>query len=133
MKYLLDTNTCIRFINGRAPKLRDAFLQKTEADIFISSITKAEMFYGSAKSQTPEISRAKQEQFFKRFVSLSFDEKAAYIYGTLRAELEQQGTPIGSYDMLIAAIALANDLVLVTHNVGEFSRIKELKIEDWEI
>ncbi len=133
MKYLLDTNICIRFINGRAPQLRQKFLEMNDDDIVVSAITKAEMFYGSAKSQTPAISRIKQDSFLDRFVSLPFDDKAADVYGPIRAELERMGKPIGQLDMLIAAIALAYNLVLVTHNVREFGRIKGLMVEDWEI
>jgi tRNA(fMet)-specific endonuclease VapC len=133
MIYLLDTNTCIRFINGRVPNLRSKFLTLNDGEIVVSAITKAEMFYGSAKSQTPEISRAKQESFFYRFASLPFDDQAATAYGPMRAELERLGTLVGIHDMLIAAIALANDLIIVTHNVKEFQRIKGLKIEDWEV
>lgn len=133
MKYLLDTNTCIRFINGRAPKIRERFLLVSEDEIVISSISKAEMYYGSAKSQTPEISRAKQDSFFNRFTSISFSDQAAEFYGTIRAGLERKGKPIGQNDMLIAAIALANNLVLVTHNISEFERVPNLTLEDWEV
>lgn len=132
MRYLLDTNACIRYINGRAPKLRERFLTVGDGDIAVCSITKAELFYGSAKSQTPEISRAKQDRFLRRLVSLPFDDAAADIYGYLRLNLERQGTPIGRYDMLIASVALVHDLILVTHNVREFARITGLRIEDWE-
>jgi len=133
MKYLLDTSTCIRYINGRAPKLREKFLTVSEDDIAVCTIVKAEMFYGSAKSQTPEVSLRKQQVFLDRFACLNFDNAAAAVYGPMRARLEQQGTPIGSYDMLIAAIAVASKLILVTHNSAEFSRITGLQIEDWEI
>ena len=122
MKYLLDTNTCIRYINGRAPSIREHMQTNLDADIAISTVTKGEMFAGSAKSQTPERSRAAQDAFFIRFASLTFDEAA----------LEIAGTPIGSYDMQIAAIALVHGLIVITHNTREFSRIAGLQIEDWE-
>lgn len=133
MTYLLDTNACIRYINGRAPQLRVKLAQVSRQIIYVSTITKAEMFYGSAKSQTPEQSLKKQIEFLETVQSITFDESAAKIYGSMRVALERKGTPIGQHDMLIAAIALANDLILVTHNVGEFSRVEELKLEDWEI
>ena len=72
------------------------------------------------------------EILFTDFVSFPFDGEAAKIFGDLRADLARKGTPIGPYDMQIAAIALANDCILVTHNTGEFSRIAGLKLEDWE-
>ena len=132
MKYLLDTNACIRYINGRSPKLRARLSSTPHRDVAVSTITKAEMFYGSAKSQTPQRSREKQIEFLTTLITLPFDDMAAIAYGPLRADLERKGTPIDQYDMLIAAVALANDLILVTHNVDEFGRIIELKIEDWE-
>lgn len=132
MKYLLDTNTCIRYLNGRAPKIRDHFRGVPDTEIAISAITQGEMFFGSAKSQSPQLSRARQDAFFSRFVSLSFDRVAAHVFGEIRAYLEQAGTPIGPYDMQIAAIAIVHDLIVVTHNIKEFGRIDWLKIEDWE-
>jgi tRNA(fMet)-specific endonuclease VapC len=90
------------------------------------------MFAGAGKSNTPEKTLSKQREFFDQFVSLPFDDAVATIYGPMRAKLETAGTPIGALDMLIASIALANDLILVTHNTSEFSRIQGLKLEDWE-
>jgi tRNA(fMet)-specific endonuclease VapC len=132
MKYLLDTNTCIRFINGRAPQIRVHMAAIQDTDIVISAVTKGEMYAGSAKSQTPQQSRTKQDAFFVRFVSLPFDDAAAQEFGRIRAHLESQGTPIGPYDMQIAAIAVVHGLIVVTHNTKEFGRIPWLTIEDWE-
>ena len=70
--------------------------------------------------------------FFNRFISLPFDDTAAEIYGRIRSRLEKVGTPIGPNDLLIAAIAVANQITLITHNTAEFGRIEDLKIEDWE-
>jgi len=72
------------------------------------------------------------KRFFDAFISLPFDDRSAAVYGDIRAKLERQGTPIGPNDLMIAAIALANDLILVTHNLREFERIDNLKYEDWE-
>jgi tRNA(fMet)-specific endonuclease VapC len=132
MKYLLDTNTCIRFINGRAPKIRVRLLAINDTDIAISTIVQAEMYTGSAKSQSPEKSRAVQDEFFKQFTRLPFDETSAHIYGEIRAYLERRGTPIGGNDLLIAATAIAHNLILVTHNIREFERVPNLRLEDWE-
>ncbi len=133
MKYLLDTNTCIRFINGRAPQIRQKMLTINASEIGISVIVQAEMYAGSAKSQTPEHSRQVQQEFFERFAIVLFDEKAALVYGDIRASLEKQGTPIGGNDLLIAASAIAHDLILVSHNTREFGRVHGLKLEDWEV
>ena len=104
-----------------------------DSDIAVCTVTMGEMYAGSAKSQTPERSRALQDAFFIRFASLNFDEAAADAFGQIRAELESAGTPIGPYDMQIAGIAQVHGLIVVTHNVKEFSRIAGLVVEDWEI
>ena len=85
------------------------------------------------KSNDPAQTRAKQQAFLVQFVSLPFDDDAAEVYAIIRARLEAQGTPIGPYDLQIAAIALANNLILVTHNTREFSRVPGLLLEDWEL
>lgn len=133
MKYLLDTNVCVRYLNRRSPALVQRVISTPKDKIVVSTVTQGEMFYGSAKSQTPERSRERQQEFFALFRILPFDEAAALIYGDVRARLEKAGTPIGLHDVQIAAIALANSLMLVTHNTGEFSRIPDLQLEDWEI
>ena len=132
MKYLLDTNACIRYINGRAPRLRTKLATIARTEIAVSIISKAEMYYGSAKSQTPERSREKQVEFLQTIATLPFDELSAVEYGRLRRDLEMAGTPIGGNDMLIAASAIAHQLILVTHNTSEFGRIRALVVEDWE-
>lgn len=132
MKYLLDTNACIRFINGRAPRLRAKMATISRSEIAVSIISKAELYYGSAKSQTPERSREKQVEFLQTIATLPFDEMSAVEYGRLRRNLEVAGTPIGGNDMLIAASAIAHQLILVTHNIAEFARIPNLQLEDWE-
>ena len=131
--FLIDTNTCIRFINGRAPQLRTKLLSMKHENIVVCSVVKAEMYYGSMKSQTPEVSLQKQQRFLDQFDSLPFDDAAARQYGAIRAVLEKRGTPISHHDLQIAAIALENNLVLVTHNLREFSRVEGLFLEDWEI
>jgi len=133
VKYLLDTNACIRLMTGRAPGLVERFRQHRPSEIAVCSVVKAELFYGAAKSSSPEKTLAKQKEFLSLFHSFLFDDCAAERSGHLRAELHAQGTPIGPYDTQIAAIALANDLVLVTHNVAEFERVNGLQIEDWEV
>jgi tRNA(fMet)-specific endonuclease VapC len=100
--------------------------------VAVSAITKGEMFAGSARSQQPQHSRAVQDAFFIRFASLPFDDAAADQFGRIRAALEAAGTPIGPYDMQIAAIALVHGLIVVTHNVREFGRIVGVQIKDWE-
>jgi tRNA(fMet)-specific endonuclease VapC len=133
LKYLLDTNTCIRYLNGRAPNVFKRLEAIAPENIYLCSIVKFELRYGALRSQSPEKTLWQQSLFTERFVSLPFDESACLYAAKIRAELANAGTPIGPYDLLIAGIALANGLTLVTHNTREFSRITELLLEDWEI
>ncbi len=130
--YLLDTNTCIGYLKGRAVGVRRRLSALPIEEVFVCSVVKAELFYGAMKSSNPEHTLAQQLEFLNRFVSLPFNDTSAVIYGRIRAQLTASGTPIGSNDLLIAVIALANDLTLVTHNVREFRRVEGLQIEDWE-
>jgi tRNA(fMet)-specific endonuclease VapC len=84
------------------------------------------------KSTTPAQTLAKLNLFLNRFISLPFDDRAAEVYGRIRARLSAIGTPNGPNDLFIASIAIANNLTLITHNTREFSRIGELRLEDWE-
>lgn len=133
MMYLLDTNTCIRYLNQRSPAIIARFHTIHDEDVALCSVVKGELYLGAMKSQFPDLTLRKQEAFMARFISLPFDDHAAVQYARVRAFLEVAGTPIGSNDLMIAAIALANDLTLITHNTREFERVTRLKWEDWEI
>jgi len=132
MKYLLDTNTCIRYINGASQPIFDRLNAQHEGAVAVCSVVKAELFYGALRSRNPTKTLAGQQRFLALFVSLPFDDLAAEHYGRIRADLSHAGTPIGGNDLLIAAIALTHDLSVVTHNVKEFGRVAALQIEDWE-
>ncbi len=132
MKYLLDTNTCIRHLNQRSETITQHLAQTPEEDVALCSVVKAELFFGAMKSQNPEKTLLRQGAFVERFQSLPFDDPCAVIYGRIRADLQRAGTPIGANDLMIASIALANDLTLITHNTREFARIEGISIEDWE-
>ncbi|MEZ4621385.1 MAG: type II toxin-antitoxin system VapC family toxin [Caldilineaceae bacterium] len=133
MKYLLDTNACIRFLNGRSPSIQQEMRKHKSEDILLCSVVKAELLVGMLKNDNPAGRLRKIQPFFDRFASLSFDDDAATSYAEIRTDLEKQGVPIGPNDLLIAALAIANQLVLVTHNTREFGRVKGLMLEDWEI
>jgi tRNA(fMet)-specific endonuclease VapC len=133
MKYLLDTNTCIRYLNRRSESIIHRMDVESPDDIVVCSVTRAELIFGAMKSNNPEKTRAKQREFLEPLATLSFNDAAAEHYGRIRARLETAGTPIGPNDLLIAAIALTHDLIVVTHNTREFSRVNGLKIEDWEL
>ena len=132
MRYSLDTNTCIRYINGRSPGVRAKLPTIPTHEVIVCSVVRAELFYGAAKSQVPALSRQKQDQFLHPYATLPFGDLAADTYGQIRALLERAGTPIGPLDLQIAAIALAHGLTLVTHNTREFGRVPGLNLEDWE-
>jgi tRNA(fMet)-specific endonuclease VapC len=131
MIYLLDTNACIEFLNGRSESVRRQLEAKRPQDIALCSVVKAELLYGAVKSARPAENLGRLRPFFQKFTSFSFDDAAAEIYGALRAELERAGAVIGPNDLLIAAIALARGVTLVTHNTREFSRVETLRLEDW--
>jgi tRNA(fMet)-specific endonuclease VapC len=131
--YLLDTNACIRLINPGPSSVKTRLLTIPATEIRLCSLVYTELCYGAYKSQQTARNRQLVEQFFQPFTSIPFDNRAGSLAGRIRAELESQGTPIGSNDLLIAAIAIANDLTLITHNVREFSRIADLRYEDWEV
>jgi tRNA(fMet)-specific endonuclease VapC len=133
MKYSLDTNTCIRYLNGRSAAVRRKLPTVPAHDIVVCSVVRGELAYGAAKSQTPAESAAKQQRFLKPYATLPYDDAAAAMFGRIRAALESAGTPIGPYDMQIAAIALVHGLIVVTHNINEFGRVAGLQIEDWEV
>ena len=88
------------------------------------------MEYGCSKSNRGERSRAVMNLFISAYTILPFDEKDCRLFGRLRAAIAKSGTPIGSYDIQIAAQGLARDLVVVTHNTGEFSRVPNLRLEE---
>lgn len=108
------------------------FQAHSPADIALCSVVKAELFFGARHSQRVEANLQRLKVFFSPLASLPFDDRCAEHYGAIRADLLSQGTPIGPNDLMIAAIARAHDATLVTHNLGEFSRVIGLRMEDWE-
>jgi tRNA(fMet)-specific endonuclease VapC len=131
--YLLDTNACIQFLNDPNSPVSIRILRTPSSDIYICSIVRVELLYGAHRSSQIERNLRTLERLFDEFTSLPFDDRCGSIAGRIRAQLAALGTPIGAYDLQIAAIALANNLILVTHNTREFSRVEGLIIEDWEL
>ncbi len=129
--YLIDTNICIYAVKNKYPALSAKLFQIMPSEIFVSSITVEELEYGSSKSKWGERSRNIMNLFLSAYIVLSFTKSDAIIAGYLRAELEKIGKPIGPYDTQIAAHALSRGLILVTHNVKEFSRVPGLILQDW--
>jgi tRNA(fMet)-specific endonuclease VapC len=133
LKYLLDTNVCITYMRGKDALLLQRFGLHSPADIAVCSVVVAELRYGAQASANPPKEHAKVDAFLAPYLSLPFDDAAARVFGEIRAALASVGQQIGPLDTMIAAIALQNDLTLVTHNTSEFSRIAGLKLEDWEL
>jgi tRNA(fMet)-specific endonuclease VapC len=130
--YLLDTNICIYIINNHSKSVVKRICNLSPQDIKISSISVAELEYGVSKSNRREQNRSALYNFLSPFEIITFDGRDAEIYGIIRAELESRGKLIGPYDLQLAAQALARNLIFVTNNTAEFSRIKMLKQENWK-
>lgn len=130
--YLLDTNTCIRILNGTSPNVVTNLRRMGPSRIRLCAIVKAELVYGARRSTRAAENLRLLDDFFKPFTSLPFNDECADHYGVICQELERAGKPIGPNDLLIASIVLTHRLVLVTHNTREFSRIANLHVEDWE-
>lgn len=129
--FMLDTNICI-YIKKNHPSSVLKKLQTLSADqICMSSITYAELFYGAMKSEQQIKNIEKIMQLKSIIPILNFDEAAAEKYGEIRADLERQGLIIGSNDFLIAAHALSQNHILVSNNLREFNRVKNLQTENW--
>jgi tRNA(fMet)-specific endonuclease VapC len=131
VKYLLDIDICIHLIRYRPAALLNRLRACTPSQIEISTITIAELQYGAQRSKEPQRNLLALEQFLLPLGIADFDFEAATAYGGIRAKLEAMGATIGPLDMLIAAIAVAHDQIVVTNNVREFSRVPELRVENW--
>ena len=132
MRYLLDTNACIRYLNGQSDNIRRMLNKLLYGQVALCSVVRAELLYGALKSRRPTQNTERLAHFLKGFPCLPFDETASDVYAKIRLQLEIEGKPVGPNDLLIAATALANGLVLVTHNTKEFGRIEGLLLKDWE-
>lgn len=130
-RYLLDTNACIAIMKNNI-KVLNRIRKVGIETVYLCTPVKAELWFGAYKSQRIEENQARLRMFFNDLPSLTFDDLAAEHFGNIRAFLARQGTPIGPYDLQIAAIATSHNLILVTHNTREFARIPNLQLEDWE-
>lgn len=128
--YVLDTNTLIYYFKGQGNVAQNLAAIRPE-EIVISTIVLFELQVGLAKSTAPAKRSQQLQQLLSRVTLAPFDRDAALAAGTIRAQLEQQGTPIGSMDLLIAGTTIALQGTIVTHNTREFSRVAGLPIVDW--
>jgi len=131
-RYLLDTNILSYFVKGIHPALQRRMARAFQAeDIAISAIARAEMRYGQGLMATDDKRRARVDLLLAEMPTLPWTPAAADHYGQIKALLQRQGLPIGEMDTQIAAHALAEDLILVTHNTRHFKSVPGLKLEDW--
>ena len=130
MRYLLDTNILVYAYQNRGG-CRQRLDRQDPARAHICPINVFEIERGIAKSARPQALRLFLSDTLARYPQAALDTAAAQRAGQLGASLERQGQPIGPYDLLIAGIALAHDLTLVTHNTAEFARVPDLRLEDW--
>jgi len=133
MRYCLDTDTCIYFLNNTSQNVVDRLSNTPFDDVTIPSMAVAELFFGIEKSLKRKHNSCIVNAFLSHHKIIHFEENSARIYGVLRAELEKNSSLIGGNDLVIAATAIAHDLILVTHNTKEFSRINQLRLEDWTL
>ena len=131
MRYMLDTNICIYAIKHKPEKVFQKLQEVEPEDVCISSVTYAELVRGVEKSAAVEKNRLALSMLLANIEILDFNVDAADCYGKIRADLEKKGTPIGPLDMIIAGHAQSLGYTVVTKNVKEFSRVSNLKIENW--
>jgi tRNA(fMet)-specific endonuclease VapC len=131
MSYLLDTDVCIAIINRRSSQVISRLQICEPGTVALSTISVAELRFGAEKSQAAAKNHQALDQFLLAFEIKQFDELSAIAYGVIRSDLQKKGTPIGPLDTLIAAQSLAHELILVTNNLSEFSRVKNLNVETW--
>jgi tRNA(fMet)-specific endonuclease VapC len=134
VKYLLDTNSWVFHIRQDPnSKVTANLTAAPPGSVYLGSVVLAELLYGvllsSTAYHTANLTLVGMLQ--SQYPSVVFDHQAAHEYAKIRAHLKKMGTPIGPNDMLIAALALANGMTLVTHNTVEFSRVPGLILEDW--
>ncbi len=133
MNYILDTNVCIKILKCNNNKILEKISTLNDADIFIPAIVRFELFYGAYKSNRPEQTLELLKSFIKSFQTIELDDDIAETAGEIRAYLAKKGTPIGPYDLLIAATALSKEFILVTNNTKKFIRVNDIKLIDWEM
>lgn len=130
LRFMLDTNICIRVLRDRPPSARPRFNAERDA-LCISTATLAKLLHGAAKSARPAEKRREVDRLASRLAVLPFDEDAAAHFGDIRADLERRGMVIGPYDLMVAGHARSRGLIVVTGNLGEFARMDGLRCEDW--
>ncbi len=128
--YVLDTNILIYFFKGLG-NVPQRLLSVSPKDIAVPAVVIYELEYGITKSSAPKKRQQQLEELCSLVTVLPFGRTEAKVTADIRAKLEKKGAPIGPHDLLIAGTAIANNAVLVTNNIKEFSRVPKLQIENW--
>ena len=131
MNYLLDTDICIYILRNKPAEVLKRFSKLKPEQLFVSSITVSELYFGVENSLLQKQNHAALKKFLQTPTMMDFNEAAAVEAARIRHQLKIKGTPIGAYDVQIAAIAIANHFTLITNNTKEFKRVKNLKVENW--
>jgi tRNA(fMet)-specific endonuclease VapC len=131
MHYLLDANAIIAILRDSTSLPAQRLRRQRVGEVAVSAVVLHELFYGAIKSRRRDHNLATVDAL--QFPVIDFDREDARRAGEIRVALAASGTSIGPYDVLIAGQAMARNMILVTHNTGEFSRAPGLLIEDWEI
>lgn len=131
LKYLLDTNICIYIMKQKPQSVSEKFEQLEVGMVAMSAITYGELLYGAQKSHYAKKATHLLHQFCDYIPPLPLSLKVPEYYASIRAELEKKGKIIGNNDLWIAAHGLELNIILVTNNEKEFSRVDQLKIENW--
>jgi tRNA(fMet)-specific endonuclease VapC len=131
VKYLLDTDICIYLIRKKPAHVLRRFEQLRIGEAGISAITFSELRFGAENSSNPEDNHKLLLEFVAPLEVLDYPADAAPVYGRVRSALNKTGKSIGPLDLLIASHAVFLDVTLVTNNTSEFSRISELRVENW--
>ncbi len=132
LRYLLDTNIVSYYLrrssNALEERVNDALKHQT---IAISALTRAKLRFGQEGMGIEDRRRGLIDHFLLRLPNIAWTNQAADHYGEIKTLHKRQGTPIGELDTQIAAHALAEDLILVTHNTRHFEKVPGLQLEDW--
>jgi len=134
MLYMLDTNICCYILNKQPSSYYKKLeqLEQSAASITISSIVLSELQFGVANSKFKEQNQTKLNLLMSKLEVLDYSAKCAFFYGNLRADLKKRGIIIGNNDLFIASHAIAEQATLITNNISEFKRVKELILENWD-
>ena len=129
-KLLLDSDILIYFLKGKL-EIVEQFVKHPPDDLLTSRINYTELLYGAYNSTRIERNLQTILEFLENFEILEFDKRAAKIFAAEKARLKKRGTIVADMDLMIASIAIANDIALVTNNIKHFERIKDLTVLRW--